>query len=153
MDSFLGYAAVQSVSYSPADNPTRLNVVWSTPRKDAAEQSRDLRKAEIFINNRGGSSSGGSSSEGGGSSGGSGGQQSFCCFELYRQVTQAKQQGAVGDYAAWWEFTPSAASPNKLAVRQRVAAFLQPQDALYFESGDKAVAVYDYVYEYIRAGG
>jgi hypothetical protein len=35
--------------------------------------------------------------------------------------------------------------------RQRVAAFLQPQDPLYFEAGDRAVAVYDYTYAYERA--
>ena len=28
--------------------------------------------------------------------------------------------------------------------RQRVAAFLQPQDALYFEAGARAVACYDH---------
>lgn len=30
--------------------------------------------------------------------------------------------------------------------RQRVAAFLQPQDALYFDTGGRAVAVYDHAY-------
>ena len=146
--------------------------MWSTPRKDASEQSSDLRKAEIFINNRG--SSGGGSPD---SSGGSGGRGTFCCFEQYRQVTQARRQGAVGDYASWWEFTPEwgssgsgegasgssggggggggggaggAAPPRRARVRQRVAAFLQPQDALYFEAGARAAALYDYAYEFER---
>ncbi len=35
-------------------------------------------------------------------------------------------------------------------VRQRVAAFLQPQDAAYFEAGGQAVALYDYEYVYRR---
>jgi hypothetical protein len=26
--------------------------VWSTPRRNASEQTDDLRKAELFINNR-----------------------------------------------------------------------------------------------------
>ena len=36
--------------------------------------------------------------------------------------------------------------------RQRVAAFLQPQDALYFETGGRAVAVYDHEYALEPAG-
>ncbi|PNH07155.1 hypothetical protein TSOC_006402 [Tetrabaena socialis] len=31
-------------------------------------------------------------------------------------------------------------------VTQRVAAFLQPQDAAYFEAGNQAVALYDYTF-------
>ncbi|KAI8467836.1 MAG: hypothetical protein J3K34DRAFT_523389 [Monoraphidium minutum] len=141
MDAFLGYAAVTAVTYAPLDNPTRMAVVWATPRKDAERQSSDLRKAEIFINNRGAA--------------GGGGGEPFCCFE--QQVTQAKQQGAIGDYAVWWEFRPEGAgggeggaAPRRLAVRQRVAAYLQPQDPLYFQAGSRAVAVYDYAYTYTR---
>lgn len=100
---------VTAVNSDPLDNPTRMasasrcgvyaaqellpilsvpnlsqmhaqNVVWSTPRKNASEQSADLRKAEIFINNRGFEGD-----DGGKAGGGSGGAPTpFCCFELYR---------------------------------------------------------------------
>lgn len=91
-------------------------------------------------------------------------------------MTQARQQGFVGDYASWWEFTPSTAAAvddpgnaggaplsgsssgssarvpggggsggaRRVVVRQRVAAYLQPQDPAFFEAGDRPVAVYDY---------
>lgn len=38
----------------------------------------------------------------------------------------------------------------QVRVLQRVAAFLQPQDAAYFEAGNRAVAVYDYTYTLTR---
>jgi len=97
-------------------------------------------------------------------------------------VTQARQQGAVGDYAAYWDYSredgsaaaetataaaaaegteaaaaegsssssssSSSSAPRRLAVRQRVAAFLNPQDPLYFDVGGKAVALYDYSLQY-----
>jgi len=56
---------------SPPLSSHHQNVIWSTPRKDNSQQSSDLRKAEIFINNRSGSASGDDAG-------------SFCCFELYR---------------------------------------------------------------------
>ena len=38
--------------YNPLENPTRLSITYTTPRKDTAAQSNDIRKAEIFVNNR-----------------------------------------------------------------------------------------------------
>lgn len=88
-----------------------------------------------------------------------------------RQVDQARAQGAVSDYLAAMRFTPVAAGDSatgaaasssgggaapqrsaRVAVAQRVAAFLQPQDAAYFEVGGRAVAIYNYSYDYRREG-
>lgn len=63
-------APLPCLKFAPPAHPYQ-SVTWSTPRKDAREQSSDLRKAEIFINNRGG-----------GDAGAGGGR--FCCFEVYR---------------------------------------------------------------------
>lgn len=60
------------------------------------------------------------------------------------QVTQAKKQGFVGDYEVFWEFTLQ--DDGSVVGRQRVAAYLQPQDPQYFDSGSRAVATYDYRY-------
>ena len=38
--------------YDPLVNPTRLSITYKTPRKDTVAQSNDIRKAEIFVNNR-----------------------------------------------------------------------------------------------------
>jgi hypothetical protein len=65
--------------HTQQQKPAPQAVVWSTPRKDASQQSADLRKAEVFINNRGSS---GFDGDGGGNQGG--GASPFCCFELYR---------------------------------------------------------------------
>jgi hypothetical protein len=159
VDAFLRYPAVQSVEYDPADNPTRAAVVYATPRKDTSVISRDLRKAELFINNRASSSACGGStgsaagpgSEAGGGGGAAGGEGCLLVLELYRQVAQARQQGAVYDYAVISRFGLQA--DGSVDVAQRVAAFMQPQDALYFEAGDRAVALYDYSHTYTKAGG
>lgn len=61
------------------------NVVWTTPRKGADQpgvsnrQQNDLRKAEIFINNR-------AAQELQPSVDGVPGQEQWCGMELYRQV-------------------------------------------------------------------
>jgi hypothetical protein len=76
------------------------SLVYGTPRKDTAEIREDLRKAELFINNRGScsdpapsSSSEGSGSVAASSTGSSSSSESnsgvpgagrFTCFELFR---------------------------------------------------------------------
>uniref|UniRef100_A0A7S0RZ19 DUF6816 domain-containing protein n=1 Tax=Chlamydomonas leiostraca TaxID=1034604 RepID=A0A7S0RZ19_9CHLO len=177
-DTMLGYPAVRRVEYSPLDNPTRMSVVYATPRRagaapaavdplagpDGQRQDVDLRKAEIFINNRistsidrctGGSAAGtGAPGEGDGST--SQGQCEWVACELYRQVSQAARQGSVGDYMSVWRYTlldrgsDAAGAGARVSCQMRVAAFLQPQDPLFFETGGKAVAVYDYVLDLTR---
>ncbi len=113
--------------------------------------SVDVRKAEVFINNRDLQPIQASSllptqdrlaqdqSPVGG----------FIAWEMYRQVNQAARQGSVGDYLVIVKLTPvvepsSSGQIEAVDGSMRIAAFLQPQDAAYFESGGKAVACYDY---------
>ncbi|MEW5297055.1 MAG: hypothetical protein WDW36_000288 [Sanguina aurantia] len=130
VDAFLGYASVKGVEYAPEKNPTRLAVIYNTPRKDIRAITEDSRKAEIFINNRSHEASADGSV--------------FVGIETFRQVTQASQQGGVGDYSVLASY--SLQPDGSVNVRQRVAAFLQPQDALFFESKNQAVALYDYTF-------
>ncbi|KAJ9512178.1 hypothetical protein QJQ45_012674 [Haematococcus lacustris] len=135
-DALLGYEAVKSVEYEPDVNPTRLAVVWATPRRNEGPASFDMRKAEVFINNRSSDPLNDSPC-------------SWSCSELYRQVSQAARQGSVGDYQVITKFVAASRvdvcdTAAGVEAQMRVAAFLQPQDALYFETGGKAVAVYDY---------
>mmetsp|Transcript_71927 Transcript_71927/g.227168 ORF Transcript_71927/g.227168 Transcript_71927/m.227168 type:complete len:194 (-) Transcript_71927:22-603(-) len=125
-NAFLAYDAVRSVEYDPVKNPTRVAVVYATPRRD--QQGEDLRKAELFINNREAQPA----EEG----------NTFACSELYRQLVQSSGYGNVFDYEAIWEFR--LVGDGRVEARQRVAAFLQPQDPAYFDVGSKAVALYDY---------
>lgn len=80
-----------------------------------------------------------------------------CC----RQVTQAARQGFVGDYMVITQYQlvdsnssstvgSAGAGAAQLQVTQRTAAFLQPQDRMFFEAGNRPVAVYDYKYTYTR---
>lgn len=61
-------------------------------------------------------------------------------------MNQAKRQGSVGDYEVFWEYVYDPNNPSIVVARQRVAAYLQPEDSLYFQSGKRAVATYDYTY-------
>lgn len=135
-NAFLGYEAVTSVMYNPLENPTRLSITYTTPRKDTAAQSNDIRKAEIFVNNRTSELDRGT----------------FTALETFRQVNQAKQQGAVFDYAVISQFRQQPDAPDHIAVRQRTAAFLTPQDPLFFDAGAKAVGLYDYTLKLARSG-
>ncbi|KAG2445192.1 hypothetical protein HYH02_008660 [Chlamydomonas schloesseri] len=162
MDAFYGLAVTRRVEYEPR-NPTRMTLVWATPRRETSVISEDLRKAELIINNRLSQVLG---------------PGQVICGELFRQVTQAASQGFVFDYFVINKFTlvspggggaaaagegaaAAAAGPAapagapaglgaRVRVLQRVAGFLQPQDAAYFEAGGQAVAAYDYTYDYVR---
>jgi hypothetical protein len=144
VNAFLGRNdAVKQVDYKPLENPTRYSVIYSTPRRDSNGQAEDLRKAECFINNRVSrllSSTSETSDDGG--------LQTFLCAEFQRQVQQAARQGSVNDYVVGLRLEQT--REGGLRGLQRVAAFLQPQDAAYFDVGGQAVAVYDYKLQYNR---
>lgn len=130
VSGFMGSPLVESIAYDPAVNATRLSIVYRTPRRDRPG-SYDMRKAEIFLNNRAAECSGPDS-------------DSFTVIENIRQVDQASRSGYTYDYANVVRYRRLDA--GTVEVRQRAAAFANPQDPLFFETGDKAIALYDYVY-------
>ena len=140
VDAFLGRpGSIRSVEYDPVANPTRLQAVYSTPRKDTREQSEDLRKAEIFINNRVTKANDANGE--------------FLFAEFIRQVGQAARQGSVNDYVVATRLQRGPAADDggtEVEGLQRVGAFLQPQDPAYFDVGGQAVAVYDYRLRFSR---
>eukprot|EP01024_Parvocaulis_polyphysoides_P020164 TRINITY_DN19322_c1_g2_i1.p1 TRINITY_DN19322_c1_g2~~TRINITY_DN19322_c1_g2_i1.p1 ORF type:complete len:334 (-),score=41.60 TRINITY_DN19322_c1_g2_i1:29-1030(-) len=128
MENFLKDKVTQvTVDYDPIKNPTRLAVRYNTKRKNRDEESFDYRKAEIFINARKSFKCG---------------ANEFGSYELYRQVNQAKNQGYIGDYLVSNFYRLE--NENQIQIQQKVSAFLQPQDPLFFEVGDRAVAEYSY---------
>lgn len=58
---------------------------------------------------------------------------------------------AAGGEAAAGRQGAGGAPVGRVVVRQRVGAFLQPQDPRYFQAGGSAVAVYQYRYVLTRA--
>ena len=142
--AFLGRpGAVQRVQYDPAANPTRYSVVYTTPRRATDyDQTPDLWKAELFLNNRSAATRPLPD-----------GREAFLFAEAERQVLQAARQGGVYDFVLAARLEPVDAGKTQIEGFQRVAAFLQPQDALYFEAGGRAVAVYDYRLRLTRSSG
>jgi hypothetical protein len=57
-------------------------------------------------------------------------------------VLVASRQADVSDYEVITQYSRS--PEGDVTGLQRVALYLQPQDALYFRSGGASVAVYDY---------
>ncbi|EFJ52741.1 hypothetical protein VOLCADRAFT_127341 [Volvox carteri f. nagariensis] len=131
MDAFYSFAVTRKVEYEPLKNPTRLTVVYATPRKDKSVISEDLRKAELIINNR-------ISQEIS--------PTDFIVAELFRQMAVATTEVTAATAAAASGSVVVTGIGAEVQVLQRVAAFLQPQDAAFFEAGNQAVAVYDYTY-------
>ena len=67
---------------------------------------------------------------------------SIMCVAAFTAQSSYSQHAAMPHRA----LAPGAQVDMRRAHRQRVAAFLQPQDALYFETGGRAVVVYDHEY-------
>lgn len=132
LDAFLGYRATQSVDYDAEKEPTRMAVVYTTPRKNDVQGGVDVRKAELFINNRRAAQSG----------------ESFYMSEFYRQVNQAKQSGYVYDYETIVHYRQT--GENMMQADMRVAAFLIPSAPSYFQSGGRSVVHYDYALDLHR---
>ena len=138
VDAFLGRpGSVRAVEYDPGTNPTRLRVIYSTPRRDTREQSEDIRKAEVFINNRLSKIVTSDNCE------------EFLFAEFSRQVVQAARQGSINDYVVATRLSKKRFAGDDGGFKtveglQRVGAFLQPQDPAYFDVGGQAVMVYDY---------
>lgn len=130
-DAFLGYSgAVSAVDYDPRDAPLRQTVMLSRLSPDMAPLPP--RRLELYINAL--------RSEGEGNR--------FATSELSRQVMLAIRAAQVTDYEVLNEYR--LVSPGVVKGRQRSLLYLQPQDPLYFESGRKAVAVYDYEFTMTR---
>lgn len=126
LDAFLGYEATQRVEFDRQANKTRFSVVYKTPRRDKSEQSSDLRKAELFVNNCRFEQSG----------------SDFFSTEAVRQVNQARQSGFVYDYEIVQRW--SGVGSGTMQSAMHVGAFLNPEAAGFFKSQGKAVALYNY---------
>lgn len=125
LDGLLGEGTVESVKVD-SKNPRRVSVLFSTRRRDG--EGRDARKAELFQNYGRGTLLG---------------EDSFRSERLWRQVSQAKNNGYVYDYCVVEEFE-RVGGEEEVSYTKYISAFLQSADPKYFDVGEKAVAVYKF---------
>ena len=145
INGFLGYPAIKEILYNPRSNPNRLSIDFIDYKTTNAE------RVELFCNAR--------ESENVPETG------VFVCSEYIRQVTFGtgssvgipRQVG--GNYAHFWTWRPSSSSSNSFEGDDRMgdqppkqmrgnlltAAYLDPQDALFFDEPTKPVAVYSHI--------
>jgi hypothetical protein len=137
----LGYPAVQQVLYNPKANPNRLSIDF------VDYQTTNAERIELFCNAR--------ESESVIETG------VFVCSEYLRQVTfgTGSEVGiprqVIGNYAHFWTWRPSSSNNNStenkddtgygLKGNLLTAAYLDPQDAMFFEEPTKPVAVYSHM--------
>ncbi len=126
---FLGYDAVREILYNPKSNPNRMSI-------DFVEyQTKNAERIELFFNAR--------DSEMVPETG------VFVCSEYLRQVTFGTgtevgiPRQVVGNYAHFWTWRPG--PDDTLKGNLLTAAYLDPQDAMFFDEPSKPVAVYSHI--------
>lgn len=145
IDGHSGYSAIQQVLYNPKANPNRLSLVFVEYRTTNAE------RIELFCNGR--ESELIDRVEDNGDK-----RQLFVCSEFIRQVTfgTGSQVGVprqVGtNYAHFWTWKETPDNPDNLTGNLLTAAYLDPQDSLFFEEPSKPVAVYSHLITANRIG-
>jgi hypothetical protein len=130
IQGFLGYDAVQEILYQPKSNPNRISIDF------VDYQTKNAERIELFINAR--------DSELVPETG------VFVCSETMRQVTFGTgtevgiPRQVVGNYAHFWTWRPG---DNKDTLKGNLltAAYLDPQDPMFFEEPSKPVAVYSHI--------
>jgi hypothetical protein len=131
IDAFLGYKAVAEVIYDSNKNPNRISVdfvEYKTRNAERIELFCNARESEVYEQE---------------------GIPVFVYSEYIRQVTfggsadvgVARQ--VVGNYAHFWTWKKK--DDSKLMGNLLTAAYLDPQDALFFDEPSKPVAIYSHV--------
>jgi hypothetical protein len=106
--------------YDPRESPDRLAVTYAgTPPARAELYLSALRADDVSLSG-----------------------DTFYTAECCRQVAIGVGAEAVSDYQILCRFVRL--SPDEVSLQQRVAVYLTPQDARYFDAINAAVALYDY---------
>lgn len=132
IDAVLGYRAVNDVRYDGAREPNRCSVVFEQGR------TRNAERIELFTNARASESVD---------------DGLFLCSEYFRQVTfspstlSSVARQAVTEYQAFWTHRRDG---DTIRSNLLTAAYLEPQDPLFFKAVDQPVAVYSHDLLYRR---
>jgi hypothetical protein len=146
IDDHLGYSAVQEVLYNPKTNANRLSVVFNEYKTINAE------RIELFCNGRESELIPPPTTQEATESTAPPKGNIFVCSEYIRQVTFsggsqvgiARQVGT--NYAHFWTWKEVPGSDNKMMTGNLLtAAYLDPQDSMFFEEPSKPVAVFSHV--------
>ena len=154
--------AVRSVEYDPRDAPDRLTLTFNgvaadmrpLPPARAELFTQAARSAEAPAGVGSSISSIVSSSSSSNNDSGASGPWPpptaplFVEAQLFRQVTLGVRRADVQDYETVTAYALLGA--GRVAARQRTLIYLEPRDELFFAAGGRAVAVYDYVQEWVR---
>lgn len=128
VDAYSGGTAVADVAVDASKKPLRTTVTFlqSTP----GGRPLPPRRAETFVScmRQSATASG-----------------DFVTAELVRQVSVGVRSVEATDFELIYRFSPHPTDGTVLC-RQRSAVFLTPQDALYFDAADRAVALYDFAW-------
>lgn len=136
INSNLGYSAIRNIAYDPTSNPNRLSISF------IPNQTRNANQVELFCNARESELVPNSKLEG---------KKIFVCSEYVRQVTFGLSQEfgvareVVGNYAHFSTWKEQQ-SPDNLEGNILTAAYLDPQDALFFQEPSKPVAIYSHTF-------
>lgn len=142
INGHLGYEAVREVIYDPKDNPNRISIDFIPNR------TRNANRIELFCNGR--------ESELVSAEESASGQTVFLCAEYIRQVTFGLSQEfgvarqVVGNYGHFWTWrsprqdNASISSSGTITGNLLTAAYLDPQDPMFFEEPSKPVVVYSH---------
>jgi len=138
IDANLGYKAVDNVIYDPKTNPNRISIDF------VKYKTRNAERIELFCNARESELVQLPTSENNASS-----LRIFVCSEYIRQVTFSYSQEfgvarqVVGNYAQFWTWREQV-DESTLTGNVLTAAYLDPQDPLFFEEPSKPVVVYSH---------
>lgn len=131
INSSLNYNAVSEIIYNGKVNPNRISIDFVEYR------TRNAERIELFCNAR--------ESEYVDETG------VFVCSEAIRQVTfgtgstQNVPRQVVGNYAHFWTWKKNPDNPASITGNLLTAAYLDPQDPLYFQEPSRPVAVYSHI--------
>jgi hypothetical protein len=134
-NAFLGYPAVKEVIYNVKSNPNRLSIDFYDYR------TRNAERIELFCNARESEVWNDDNED----------ANLFVCSEYIKQVTFgwgpdvgiARQ--VAGNYAHFWTWKQQPSDRHKLSGNLLTAAYLDPQDPLYFDEPFMPVAIYSHV--------
>jgi hypothetical protein len=143
IDAYLGYPAISSVIYNAAKNANRIGidfVEYKTVNAERIELFCNARESELVT----------LAPPAG---------PVFVCSEYLRQVTFGTgdkvgvPRQAVTNYAHFWTWRPGPNdNPDNQTIKGNLltVAYLDPQDAMYFEEPSKPVAVYSHTLTGVR---
>jgi hypothetical protein len=142
IDAYLGYKAVSKVLYDAKANPNRISIDF------VDYKTRNAERIELFCNGRESELSVNPVTN----------KNVFVCSEYIRQVTFGGgtevgiPRQVVANYGHFWTWRKSLddADGDTLTGNLLTAAYLDPQDPLFFDEPVKPVAVYSHILKATR---